>query len=306
MCERRASLSCCVYGWVTTLSLARKIMDWLNDRAAVRAHLASHNALERLDADGFVRIKNFLPAHVAEVAHDMCKNHTAWEAMDDGEIAYRNDAVHHSFQFAEPDEHPKTLGVLAEAVAMLFDELVPSFSIAKYGRGDSIAPHDDKAHVDVDGVLHSRKIAGILYLAKNWKAKFGGALVDLEAEAEHVPSFNTFVAFKVPRMHFVAPVLVDNRPRLSVFGWWLQPGRLYELDVDGEEAGEGTREEEQYVDIAEIVAAQQRGTGRKGRAGGSSSSNTIASQKRDAHDHGHGRRMAMGGVKKRRRGKGKR
>ena len=49
-----------------------------------------------------------------------------------------------------------------------------------------------------------------------------------------------------------------------MFGWWLQPGRLYELDVDGEEAGEGTREEEQYVDIAEIVAAQQRGYWQRG------------------------------------------
>ena len=60
-------------GWVTTLSLARKIMDWLNDRAAVRA--TGESQCVELD-DGFVRIKNFLPAHVAEVAHDMCKNHS--------------------------------------------------------------------------------------------------------------------------------------------------------------------------------------------------------------------------------------
>ena len=141
-----------------------------------------------------------------------CARTTAWEAMDDGEIAYRNDAVHHSFQFAEPDEHPKTLGVLAEAVAMLFDELVTSFSIAKYGRGDSIAPHDDKAHVDVDGVLHSRKIAGILYLAKNWKAKFGGALVLGGRTCPlSIPSSRSSThAFR-------PPVLVDNPHAFSVW-----------------------------------------------------------------------------------------
>ena len=82
-------------------------------------------------------------------------------------------------------------------------------------------------------MLHSRKFAGILYLSQGWKLKMGGALVDLEGGTESVPSFNTFVLFRVPRMHFVAPVLAPARPRLSVFGWWLEVGKLYEVDYAG-------------------------------------------------------------------------
>ena len=69
-----------------------------------------------------------------------------------------------------------------------------SFSVASYGRGDSIAPHDDKAHVEVEPegggrpVLHSRKYAGIYYLSRGRKAKYGGALVDLEGRGESATS----------------------------------------------------------------------------------------------------------------------
>ena len=44
----------------------------------------------------------------------------------------------------------------------------------------------------------------------------------------YVPQFNSVIALKVPRYHQVTPVS-SNRPRLSVFGWFLQPGRLYDL-----------------------------------------------------------------------------
>ncbi len=43
----------------------------------------------------------------------------------------------------------------------------------------------------------------------------GGALVDLEGGATHVPRFNRVVAFRIPRWHEVTAVTAA-RPRLSV------------------------------------------------------------------------------------------
>lgn len=238
-------------------------LEWLHDTAAVSAHMAEHRVVERLEQGrGFARITSFLPAVVAEAAHTMLVEHDDWESMNDGEVAYRSDSVQHSFQFSEPEDHPNTLGLLANAVALLFDDLLPSFSAAKYCQGDGISPHDDKAHVVVapkDGgpaVLHSRKYAGVLYLSKGWKLKFGGALLDMEACVEHVPSFNSFVVFTVPRMHAVAPILHASRSRLSLFGWWLQPGRLYELDDEVSSDLEAV----EYVDVAELRAAGTSGS----------------------------------------------
>ena len=241
-------------------------MEWLRDHDAVRAHFRTHQIERRMESTGFARITGFLPPDVAAAASTMLAEQEGWEDMDDSEVADRSDSVSHSFKFAEPEDHPTTIGALADAVALLFEDLVPSFSVARYGRGDCIAPHDDKGHFDIEPkcggltVLHSRKVAGILYLSKGWKAKFGGALLDLEARAEHVPSFNTFIAFNVPRMHAVAPVLVDGRPRLSLFGWWLQSGKLYELDGDAQV---------EYADLPEVdhadapEAVAPRGKGRR-------------------------------------------
>lgn len=249
-------------------------LDWLRDHSAVRAHFKGLDIEKRLKESGFVRITHFLPDAVATMASAMLAKHDSWEVMHDGEVAERSDSVMHRFHFAEPEDHPSTIGILADAVALLFEGLVPSFSVASYSRGDGIGPHDDKAHLEIDPVgggrtvLHSRKIAGILYLSKGWKAKFGGALIDLQGLAEHVPSFNSFVAFTVPRMHAVGPILTDSRPRLSMFGWWLEPGRLYELDGD-ETAVE-------YADVPEDVghvnvppkAAQSVWRGRRRSEGG--------------------------------------
>ena len=44
----------------------------------------------------------------------------------------------------------------------------------------------------------------------------------------YVPQFNSVVAFRVPRYHQVTPVS-SSHPRYSVFGWFLQPGQLYDL-----------------------------------------------------------------------------
>ena len=107
----------------------------------------------------------------------------------------------------------------------------------------------------------SRTLAVVYYCTSVWEASWGGALVDLEsserqsdgaADAARVaaaaaglqlparakllpPKFNRLVVFSVPRFHQVTPVVpqphasAPPRLRLSVFGWFMQPGRLYPL-----------------------------------------------------------------------------
>ena len=86
---------------------------------------------------------------------------------------------------------------------------------------------------------------------------------------EHVPSFNSMVVFAVPRMHAVAPVLVDSRPRFSLFGWWLAAGKLYELDDTPTPGADA--EEVEYVDVEQIKRARMpMRTGAQGHVDGAS------------------------------------
>ncbi len=212
---------------------------WLSDHAAVQKHFAKLDLPRRLRAGGgFCKIEGFLPTAVANSALKSLESLSEWDHMGDAEIAGRSDAVVHSFLYAEPEDHPADLGLLADAIALLFPKLVPSFSVACYRKGHCIHPHDDKAHVPVQDargreVLHSRKFAIVYYLSKNWKLGDGGALVDLQDQAEHVPTFNTLVVFEVPRLHFVGPVLSATKRRFSLFGWFLAKGELYALDDSG-------------------------------------------------------------------------
>ena len=116
----------------------------------------------------------------------------------------------------------------------------------------------------------SRTLAVVYYCSSVWEASWGGALVDLESAGVHSdlkmgaardaaaasglqipakaalfpPKFNRLVVFSVPRFHQVTPVVpppaasAAPRLRLSVFGWFLQPGRLYPLLAA--DSGEGS------------------------------------------------------------------
>lgn len=257
----------------STTTQTSSALAWLSDTAAVQTHCEeTRSVVARLLASGggFARVPNFLPKSVAEACNEMLTGlpAAAWELMSRDEQDDEGQAIEHSFQFAEPEDHPETLGLLAKAVAKIYPELVPSFSAATYGRGNFIHPHDDKAHVAVqlgggEEVLHSRKYAAVLYLAKGWKRQWGGAFVDLEGEAEHVPAFNSLIIFEVPRMHFVAPVLSDARRRLSLFGWWLEAGQLYELD--GEESGDEEKERGSRKGSRKRTHAKDEGGRKAGR-----------------------------------------
>ena len=186
---------------------------------------------------GFAIIDEFLPPGVAVAALQLLQaddRHAEWKSMQYNDVVEEKDSVMHRFEFAEPDavsggEH------VAEAVSMLFPELLPVFTVAKYVKGSHIGSHDDKAHVDVPdeltggSVVHSRKFACIYYLTKQWTAALGGNFVDEQTDTSYVPVFNRCVVFEVPRMHRVT-VLTTDRPRYSVFGWWLVPGELYQAD----------------------------------------------------------------------------
>jgi Rps23 Pro-64 3,4-dihydroxylase Tpa1-like proline 4-hydroxylase len=80
----------------------------------------------------------------------------------------------------------------------------------------------------------SREIAIIYYLTKDWKSEFGGTLVDIPTGHEYVPEFNSLIAFSIPRFHEVKAVTCD-RPRYSLFGWFLKSGRLYDLNIEKEQ-----------------------------------------------------------------------
>ena len=223
----------------------RLALQWLESQSAVESHIAPLLLQARLTKEKLIVVDDFLPFEVASrasslVLEDAARNEKGnWSSMSYEEVAHEADAIAHDFDYAEAEdisggEH------LSDAVSWIFPDLIPVFSIARYTEGHHIDAHDDKAHVPIEmkgkgEVLHSRKYAAIYYLTPTWKASYGGVLVDEVTGTHIVPKFNRLVLFEVPRLHRVTAVRPNAPPRLSVFGWWLTPGKLYELDVDDDD-----------------------------------------------------------------------
>lgn len=89
----------------------------------------------------------------------------------------------------------------------------------------------DRAYKVINDTVYSRDIACIYYVAKDWKAEDGGALIDVPSQQKYIPLFNSLVAFQVPRFHAVEPVKSATKERMSIFGWFLLPGQTYELQT---------------------------------------------------------------------------
>ena len=136
-------------------------------------------------------------------------------------------------------------------------DLVPTFSAAKYVAGDYSNTHtDDQPQIyaldelyllmelygqpipewlavdnpkDMESlcVFAPRIVAIIFYLTPTWDASRGGALIDEDhGGSKHAPSYDTLVAFRVPRNHRVEAVGPgEGMDRYSIFGWVMEVDR---------------------------------------------------------------------------------
>ncbi|KAI8468679.1 MAG: hypothetical protein J3K34DRAFT_477473 [Monoraphidium minutum] len=223
---------------------------WLDDYRAVSAALAAHGDLEaRLAAGGgLTKIRGLLPRRAAAGLLALLRSlpAAAWADTRAGRD-YAANNISHAFESTKGRAAGSRLrGALEKAfraLSLLLPGSLFTFSAARYSRGHHIEPHDDRAYTDVmmdDGqvVQCSRRVAAIYYLTPDWKEEWGGHLLDMETGQAHVPEFNTLIAFRIPRFHVVTPVDTDQ-PRYSIFGWFLEPGRLYDLQLKGGEEAEG-------------------------------------------------------------------
>jgi len=96
-----------------------------------------------------------------------------------------------------------------------------------------VEPHREQGAVDVNESAARRRV-------KPKKRKIIASRVKPPEPCEYLPSFNTAVFFRVPRVHCVAPMLARRRRRYSVFGWWLRERAA--LDVGHEEVPSLLRE----------------------------------------------------------------
>jgi hypothetical protein len=210
---------------------------WLRSYPAVAARLEAklggRSLGEAVDAaGGLLLVRNLFPRAVAAAAAATLAAlpDAGWRATAAADDAAANDVAH---RFRSTKAGPG-LAPLLRALGALAPGALAALSAAEYRAGDGSAPHDDRHYVPVameDGsvVECSRAVAVVWYaVPRDWSAADGGALVDLETGAEHLPRHNALAAFRVPRWHAVAPV-ASGRPRRSIFGWFLKLGRLYPL-----------------------------------------------------------------------------
>ena len=177
-------------------------------------------------SDGLVIIRDFLPLVVAQRMRDtlLSIREDEWVST---EAEYNPDQNNIQHSFNSSSAFPN-----AAAIRGAMGRLMPGhrsvISAASYDEpGHGIAAHDDRADRQICGAVYTRSVAVVLHLSQGWSRQDGGLFVDLQREGEaHVPEFNTLVAFKVPRMHAVTPVAEGaSQPRLSLFGWFLEPQR---------------------------------------------------------------------------------
>ncbi|KAK3266960.1 hypothetical protein CYMTET_24449 [Cymbomonas tetramitiformis] len=188
---------------------------------------------------GVIKVENFLPPDVAEGVLQAFESapKASWSVAQAKNDAGRKEdgagSVRHKYNVGDGtsdeqgssrfgEEAAATMNGLQSAIQSLFPFRRCSFQAGKYTKGCFIEPHDDVAYKDVDGVRYEREIAVIYYLTKDWNAEMGGCFVDLELGLEHVPAFNSLVAFRVPRLHQVTE-LYTSRDRFSMFGWFYKP-----------------------------------------------------------------------------------
>mmetsp|Transcript_19981 Transcript_19981/g.46811 ORF Transcript_19981/g.46811 Transcript_19981/m.46811 type:complete len:299 (+) Transcript_19981:84-980(+) len=224
------------------VTAARHLAAWADDDKQQEHWLTSRGGgLEGLllsASGGMVFLQDFMPVRVADSVLTVLESlpEEAWELS---EQAGDEAAASHSFWSTDVCD-VTSLSVLRSIFWQLLPSFrgkptLPIFSCGRYGQSDFIGRHDDRAHVPINSEknVFSRTVAAIWYLTRKWSAKDGGCLVDLEnedsaPEVVHVPVYNSFVTFQVPHMHSVTAV-TGVKYRYSIFGWWHQEGKLYDL-----------------------------------------------------------------------------
>ena len=97
-------------------------LTWLADLPAVHAHCKQFKIEQLLEqGGGLARISGFLPPDVAAACNDMITQLpvSAWEPMSHQEQQGGGmGVIEHNFSFAEPEDHPETLALLAGAVCL--------------------------------------------------------------------------------------------------------------------------------------------------------------------------------------------
>jgi SAM-dependent methyltransferase len=201
--------------------------------------------------NGIVIIDNFLPNDCAVEIRNMLlnTNENLWKLNSD--TGEKDDTPH---QFLSFSSHPDPgYSSVTRTIWSLMTDRLPNFSAARYNATDHINMHDDSLIIpanirensysdgESEGSMLYRDIAVVLYMVDDdWNGeKDGGILLDwgptnnkYKEPMKIVPKFNRIVFFQVPRYHEVTKVLEnrtneDNRPRLSVFGWFLTDKQLY-------------------------------------------------------------------------------
>lgn len=211
---------------VSSGSAMRKMAE--KDLSAWAAQMRAKIAAAMASSGGIAIIDDFLPRDVANELRAIVF------ALGPGKWALNEDD-------GEDDDIPHTFLSCAENISdanrilwSLMPDKLPSFSAARYMQGHGIARHDDTLTIsDGSGGTLSRDTAIVLYLVDDeWSKEDGGLFLDYGKEEQEtpirtvVPKFNRLVCFNVPRDHEVTAVAVENdveRPRLSIFGWFLVP-----------------------------------------------------------------------------------
>ena len=208
------------------------------------------------DSDAMlVQIKGVLPSRIADGAAAIITriSDSKWNTLEgDGDASKPAlDGIRSAHKFGAVVDPAGIHGgpELLKALSCLMppaESKHASFHLGRYEEGDFLAPQNDAAFCAVDAgskdpakagqiLKCSRDVGVMLFLSKNRKESGGGILRDLyyQHRADHkgmsyVPEFNSLVAYHVPREYEITPVLSDE-PLLSVFGWYLQEGELYDL-----------------------------------------------------------------------------
>lgn len=186
-------------------------------------------------------IPDALPVEfAAEVHHDLQRSHH-WSTSEGGHdfFHYRNSVIA-NLEDLTPGLAKCSRLFGSRATRRFIGELSgvdcagePGVAAAWYRPSDYALPHDDSS------LNHSRSVAYIWYLTKDWRREWGGALFWCPTGQYVVPQFNMLIMFKVApsNLHWVCPVSPSaTSKRLTINGFWNRAERGSPLISDSEES----------------------------------------------------------------------